>query len=125
VVGIGRIDSSRNPAIIDQAAGPTTGLIMKPRPRGERDGVLLPAKQVNRAHVAPMDCAVYRRHRVVLKEDVIAAVDPAETVRIVDPSARRPDVQSGEAGISHAAKVPDSVPVKASLSASVDWLRDA
>jgi hypothetical protein len=68
---------------------------------------------------------MYRRHWVVLKEDVIAAIDPAETVRIVDPSLRRPDVQSGEAGISHGANVPDSVPVKASLSASVGWRREA
>jgi hypothetical protein len=35
---------------------------------------------------------------------VKAAVDPAQTIRIVEPSLRGPDVKGGEAGISHEAK---------------------
>jgi hypothetical protein len=51
-----------------------------------------------------MHGAMNRREWVVLKEDVVAAVNPAETIRIVEPSLWRPDVQGREAGIGHGAK---------------------
>ena len=54
--------------------------------------------------MAPRDRFVQRRHRVVLKEDVVAAVNPAQAVGIVQPALWWPDVQGGEAGISHGAK---------------------
>jgi hypothetical protein len=66
--------------------------------------VVLPVDQIGGADVAPRDRFVHRRHRVVLKEDVVAAVDPAQAIGIVQPSLWWPDVQSGEAGISHGAK---------------------
>jgi hypothetical protein len=77
VVGGGRINRSRHLAVVDHAAGPTTGLINEPDARRERDGVLLPVEQVNGADVAPMDRSVHGRLGVVLEEDVIAAVKPA------------------------------------------------
>jgi hypothetical protein len=60
--------------------------------------------QIRGADVAPRDRFVHRRHRVVLKEDVVAAVNPAQAIGIVQPSLWWPDVQGGEAGISHGAK---------------------
>ena len=53
--------------------------------------------------MAPMHGAMNRRHRVVLKEDVKAAIDSAQTIWVVEPSLRGPDVKGGEAGISHGA----------------------
>jgi phosphoribosylamine---glycine ligase len=47
---------------------------------------------------------VHRRHGVVLEKDVVAAVNPAQTSRIVQPTVRRPNVDSGEAWISHEAQ---------------------
>jgi hypothetical protein len=60
--------------------------------------------QVSGADMAPIDRFVHRRHRIVLKEDVVAAVNLAQAVRIVQPALRRPNVQDGKAGISHKAK---------------------
>ena len=54
--------------------------------------------------MAPADRLVHRRERVVLKEDVVAPVDPAQAIGIVQPALQWPDVQAREAGISHGAK---------------------
>jgi hypothetical protein len=54
--------------------------------------------------VAPTHRVMNWRVWVVLKEHVIAAVNPTETIRIVEPSLWRPDVQGREAGIGHGAK---------------------
>ena len=57
--------------------------------------------------MAPVHGVMERRDWVVLKEDVIPAVNPAEPIRIVEPSALWPDVQEGEAEISHGRNVAD------------------
>jgi len=51
-----------------------------------------------------MHGAEHRSDRVVLKEDMVAAVNPAETVRVVQPSSPWPDVQRRKAWIGHGAK---------------------
>jgi hypothetical protein len=104
IVWVSRVDGRRHPAVVDDAAAPATGSVDEPRPRRERDGMLLPAEQVGRADVTPMDPLVDRCHGVVLKEEVVAAVNPAQTIRVVQPALRRPDVQGWEAGIRHRAK---------------------
>ena len=104
VVRVRGIDRRRHTAVVDDAAAPATGSIDEPWPRRERDRVLLPMDQVSGADVAPMDRFVHRRHRVVLKEDVVAAVNLAQAIRIVQPALRRTDVQARKAGISHRAK---------------------
>ena len=63
--------------------------------------------QISGADVAPVHGVVDRRDRVVLKEDVIPAVNPAEPIRIVEPSTLWPDVQEREAEISHGRNVAD------------------
>ena len=63
--------------------------------------------QIGGADVAPVHGVMDRRDRVVLKKDVIPAVNPAEPIRIVEPSALWPDVQDGEAGIGNRRNVPD------------------
>ena len=54
--------------------------------------------------MAPLDSPVHRRERVVLKEDVITAIDVTQAVGIVQPSLLRPDVKGGKAGIGHEAR---------------------
>ena len=54
--------------------------------------------------MGPMDRSVHRRHGVVLEEDVVAAVNAAQATRIVKPALRRPNVEGGEARISHEAQ---------------------
>src|SRR3954447_23076173 len=104
VVGISGVDGCRYAVIVDYAAAPTAGLVDASRARREGHRVLLPMKQVGRADVAPMHGAEDRSDRVVLKEDVIATVNPAKTVRVVQPALWWPNVQSREAGVSHVAK---------------------
>ena len=71
--------------------------------------------------MAPMHGAMNRRDRVVLKEDVKAAVNPAKTIRIVQPSMRGPDMQRGKAEISHGATVPGSPPSFRGAARAENW----
>jgi hypothetical protein len=48
--------------------------------------VLLPVDQISGADMAPRDRFGHRRHRVVLKEDVVAAINPAQAIGIVHPA---------------------------------------
>ena len=65
-------------------ASSTTQPLQQPAPSispglgAQSDRVLLPVEQVSRADVAPMHGAMNRRVWVVLKEHVIAAVNPAD-----------------------------------------------
>lgn len=104
MVGIRRINGRRYAAVVDDTTTPTPRFVDEARSGRERNGMLLPAEQVRRADMAPMDGVVHRRHRVVLEEDVIAAVNPAQTIGIVQPSPSRPDMEGREAGISHEGK---------------------
>jgi phosphoribosylamine--glycine ligase len=104
VIGIRRVHSRGHPVVVNNATAPAAGCVYEPVPRRECDRVLLPVEQVSGADVAPMHCVMKRRIGVVLKEHVITAVNPAKTIRIVEPSVWRPDVKCGEGGISHGAK---------------------
>src|SRR4030095_10355728 len=71
--------------------------------------------------MAPIHCAMNWRHRVVLKEDVKAAGDSAQTIRIGEPAWRGRDVKGGEAGISHGAKGYLVGTLPGSISVSAGW----
>ena len=86
MIRIRRIHSRGHSGIVDHAAAPAAASINESRPRRERDRVLLPVDEISGADVAPRDRFVHRRHRVVLKEDVVAAVDPAQAIGIIQPA---------------------------------------
>jgi hypothetical protein len=115
------VHSRGHSGIVDDAAAPAASSVDEPGPRRQCDRVLLPMKQISRADVAPMHGAMNRRDRVVLKEDVKAAVNPAKTIRIVQPSMRGPDMQRRKADISHRAKVPGSPPASGALREQRNW----
>jgi hypothetical protein len=104
VAGICRVNGRRYAAVVDDTTAPTPRFVDEARSGRERIGMLLPVEQVHRADMAPVDGVVDRRRRVVLEEDVIAAVNPAQPIGIVQPSLPRPDMQGREAGISHGTK---------------------
>ena len=67
--------------------------------RAQRHRVLLPAHQVRGADVAPGDPVVPGGLRVVLEEDVVAAVDVADAVGVVDPALGGARVEAREGGV--------------------------
>jgi hypothetical protein len=104
IAGIRRVDGRRYAAVVDDTTAPTPRFIDEARSGRERNGMLVPVEQVRRADMAPMDGVVHRRDRVGLEEDVIAAVNSAQTIGIIQPSPSRPDMEGREAGISHEGK---------------------
>ena len=105
VVAACGVDRRRHAAVVDDAAAPATGSVDELRPPGASAiGCCCQWIRSVELDVAPVDRSVHRRHGVVLKEDVVTAVNPAQAIRIVQPALRRPNVQGGEAGISHKAK---------------------
>ena len=77
MIRIRSVNGSDHAGIIDHATTPAPTTIDMSRARGQRDWVLLPAKQISRADVAPIYAAMHRRGWVVLEEDVVATVNPA------------------------------------------------
>jgi hypothetical protein len=93
------VEGGGGPVVVDDAAGPAAERVELARAVEQRERLVVPVGEVGGAHVAPFDPGVLWPVGVVLKEDVVAAVEADAAVGVVDPAPAGASVQPGKARI--------------------------